>query len=406
MKGFISELIPQKGPERILAFGTLINTFGNGLFFTVSVLYFTRSVGLSAYQVGIGLTIAGAVGLLASVPGGHLADRIGPRNVAIYTRIFECVLMVFYAFVDTFTTYLVLVIAISVFEAAGHSMRGALIARFGGQDGRVRLRALLRSVTNLGMTLGAMFGGIALAVDTKSAYQAVILLNAVTIAAAALSLLWLENLPPLPEAQDNKITLALRDKPYVALTALNAVLSLHFMVLEIAIPLWISEHTTAPRWLVAVVFIINTVVVTLFQVRASKGSEDIRHAATVLRNASLVIALALMIYSTATLVASPWMAAGILCAGALIHVYGELRQSAGSWGIGFGLPPEHAQGQYQGVWSLGFSFSNMIAPLLLTTVVIAHDIAGWAILAAIFVIAGSLSRPLTEWALRTRPAVL
>lgn len=406
MKGFISELIPQKGPERILAFGTLINTFGNGLFFTVSVLYFTRSVGLSAYQVGIGLTIAGAVGLLASVPGGHLADRIGPRNVAIYTRIFECVLMVFYAFVDTFTTYLVLVIAISVFEAAGHSMRGALIARFGGQDGRVRLRALLRSVTNLGMTLGAMFGGIALAVDTKSAYQAVILLNAVTIAAAALSLLWLENLPPLPEAQDNKMTLALRDKPYVALTALNAVLSLHFMVLEIAIPLWISEHTTAPRWLVAVVFIINTVVVTLFQVRASKGSEDIRHAATVLRNASLVIALALMIYSTATLVASPWMAAGILCAGALIHVYGELRQSAGSWGIGFGLPPEHAQGQYQGVWSLGFSFSNMIAPLLLTTVVIAHDIAGWAILAAIFVIAGSLSRPLTEWALRTPPAVL
>ena len=406
MKGFISELIPQKGPERILAFGTLINTFGNGLFFTVSVLYFTRSVGLSAYQVGIGLTIAGAVGLLASVPGGHLADRIGPRNVAIYTRIFECVLMVFYAFVDTFTTYLILVIAISVFEAAGHSMRGALIARFGGQDGRVRLRALLRSVTNLGMTLGAMFGGIALAVDTKSAYQAVILLNAVTIAAAALSLLWLENLPPLPEAQDNKMTLALRDKPYVALTALNAVLSLHFMVLEIAIPLWISEHTTAPRWLVAVVFIINTLVVTLFQVRASKGSEDIRHAATVLRNASLVIALALMIYSTATLVASPWMAAGILCAGALIHVYGELRQSAGSWGIGFGLPPEHAQGQYQGVWSLGFSFSNMIAPLLLTTVVIAHDIAGWAILAAIFVIAGSLSRPLTEWALRTRPAVL
>lgn len=405
MTGFLTELIPHKGPERVLAFGTLINTFGNGLFFTVSVLYFTRSVGLSAYQVGLGLTIAGAVGLLASVPGGHLADRIGPRNVAIYTRICECVLMAFYAFVETFTTYLVLVIAISVFEAAGHSMRGALIARFGGQDGRVRLRALLRAVTNLGMTVGAMFGGLALAIDTKSAYQAVILLNALTIAAAALSLLWLENLPPLPQAQDNKMTLALRDKPYVALTALNAVLSLHFMVLEIAIPLWISEHTTAPRWLVAVVLIINTLVVTLFQVRASKGSEDIRHAATVLRNASVVIAVALMVYATATLVTSPWQAAAILCVGALIHVYGELRQSAGSWGIGFGLPPEHAQGQYQGVWSLGFSFSNMIAPLLLTTVVIAHEIVGWAVLAGIFIVAGSLSRPLTEWALHTRTAV-
>lgn len=402
MSDFFAELIPAKGPERVLAFGTLINTIGNGLFFTVSVLYFTRSVGLSAYQVGLGLTIAGAVGLLASVPGGHLADRIGPRNVAIYTRLAECILMAFYAFVDTFTSYLVLVVAISVFEAAGHSMRGALIARFGGPEGRVRLRAVLRAVTNLGMTFGALFGGLALAIDTKVAYQGAILLNAATIAAAAVSLLWLENLPPLPEAQDNKMTLALRDKPYVALTALNAVLSLHFMVLEIAIPLWISEHTTAPRWLVAVVLIINTAVVTLFQVRASRGSEDIRHAATVLRNASVVIAVALMIYASAALFVSPVIAAVVLCVGAFVHVYGELRQSAGSWGIGFGLPPEHAQGQYQGVWSLGFSFSNMIAPLLLTAVVIAHEIVGWALLAAIFLVAGSLAKPLTSWALRAR----
>lgn len=402
LKRLVADLIPERGPERVLAASTLINTFGNGLFFTLSVLYFTRIVGLSAHQVGIGLTVAGAVGLLFSIPGGHIADRIGPRNISIVVRCLEGLMMIFYAFVNSYLTFMLLVIMLAILESISQTLRASFIARFGGPGGRVRLRALLRSVTNLGITGGAALGGVALAVDTKFGYQLAILTNALTIFISAGLYLLLENIEPLPEAKENRMTLALRDKRYVSLSALNAVLTLHYPVLEIAMPLWIVNETSAPRWMAAAVLIINTVVVTLFQVRASRGSEDIETAARVLRGSAVALAVGVSIYGAAALFKNVWIAVFLLSLGSLVHVYGELRQSSGSWGIGFGLPPEHAQGQYQGVWSLGISMSRMVAPVFLTTVVIGLGMSGWLILAGLFLAAGLGVLPLTHQALRER----
>src|SRR3954466_10465644 len=68
---------------RRLAAGQLANSIGDGAFYVTSALYFTRVVGLSTTQVGLGLTIAWAVGFVAGVPLGHVADRVGPRRTAI-----------------------------------------------------------------------------------------------------------------------------------------------------------------------------------------------------------------------------------------------------------------------------------------------------------------------------------
>ncbi|NYT94780.1 hypothetical protein HW126_13375 [Salinispora sp. H7-4] len=46
-----------------------------GLSVAGSALFLARSVGLSPRSVGVGLTIAALVGLIASVPFGRLADR-------------------------------------------------------------------------------------------------------------------------------------------------------------------------------------------------------------------------------------------------------------------------------------------------------------------------------------------
>jgi hypothetical protein len=51
----------------------------------------------------------------------------------------------------------------------------------------------------------------------------------------------------------------------------------------------------------------------------------------------------------------------------LVHVVGEMLQSAGVWGVGYGLAPDHLQGQYQGVFATGFSISSMLGPVVVTT---------------------------------------
>ena len=51
LRGRLAALLPADPAQRTWAWATLANTAGNGMFFTISAIYFTASVGLSPYQV-------------------------------------------------------------------------------------------------------------------------------------------------------------------------------------------------------------------------------------------------------------------------------------------------------------------------------------------------------------------
>jgi len=68
--------------RRLIA-ATLVNTLGNGVYAAVAALYLTRAVGLSVAHVGVGLTVAALVGLVASTPLGVVADRLGPNRAYV-----------------------------------------------------------------------------------------------------------------------------------------------------------------------------------------------------------------------------------------------------------------------------------------------------------------------------------
>jgi MFS family permease len=82
-KRFYGWLFGESGAQRIIVFSGLVDALGTGLFLAVSTLFFVNQVGLSATQVGLGLSVAGAVGFFASVPVGSLGDRFSARNVLI-----------------------------------------------------------------------------------------------------------------------------------------------------------------------------------------------------------------------------------------------------------------------------------------------------------------------------------
>ncbi|MFJ5921695.1 MFS transporter [Kitasatospora sp. NPDC092948] len=273
-------LLPADPILRRLAVLTGVNTVGNGLYYSVSALYFTRQVGLGAGQLALGLAAAGVAGMLAGVPFGRLADRVGHRRLLYVLGPLQGLAVLTYIFVHGFAPFVVAIVVATVLERGAVVVRSALIAHVVPAEDQVRSRALLRSVMNAGLMLGGAGAMLALQEDSHWAYATVLALDAASFAATSLLLRGLPDatVPAEERARKQRPRTALADRRYLLVAFLHAVLELQFAMLEIGIPLWIAVHTAAPRALVAVVAIVNSLAVVLFQVRASRGVVDIRSA--------------------------------------------------------------------------------------------------------------------------------
>ncbi|GEB49100.1 MULTISPECIES: MFS transporter [Streptomyces] len=400
----LKRLLPASGPGRVLVAATLFITMGQGAFMTCSALYFTTVVGISVPQLGLGLTIAGAVGLIAGIPLGHVADRRGGRETAAVLISLNGLAAAGYLFVGSFLQFTVSACLFMVFERGGRAaLQTAVAATLDGED-LVETRAYLRAVTNVGVAVGAGCAGIALQLDTPAAFRTVLVLDALFFLVAAAVLLALPKVPPLPVPEDGagEPRLAvLRDRPFALVTLLSAVLALHAVLLEIVVPLWIARHTDAPRWMVTALFLLNTASVVAFQVRLARQVTNIPLAIRAVRRAGFVLCAACALFA-ASAAGSVVTAVAFLVLGGAVHVYGEMVLSAGSWVLGYDLAPPDKLGQYQGFFFSGYATSVMIAPTFLTATVIEGGSLGWLLLGGLFVLAGLAMKPVVGWAERTR----
>ncbi len=193
--------LPPAGAPRVLSVAQLTDSIGLGGYLVCSALYFTRIVGLSATQVGLGLTVGWAVGFLAGVPLGHLADRRGPRGVAMLLAASTAAALVLFLFVGSFVPFVIVASLYGASQCGLTAARQALLAGLVSPAERTRVRAVLQSAINGGIAVGAACGGIALQVDTEAAYLAVFALDAVSFVVSALVLLRLPAVAPQPRGR-------------------------------------------------------------------------------------------------------------------------------------------------------------------------------------------------------------
>lgn len=394
--------VPIEKNLRILALGTLVSRAGSGALVTTFALFFTRHVGLRPSQVGLALSIGAFVGMFTQVPAGHLGDVRGPREVLQVLTILTGLGSLGLLFArELWALIAVMAFALGV-EAGANAVRNGYTARIatGGQG--VLFKAYLRAVTNVAIAFGALLGGLALTIDKTWAYLAVFALDAVCSITTGLLYSRLPALAPAPARAEGEPRLGvLRDAPYVVVTALSGIVAMHFIVMELGIPLWISGHTHAPTSMVAVLLVLNTVAVALFQVRLAGGADDVTSSARTVLIGGLWIAIGFAVISLSD---GPGRvtAIGLLVLGASVHVVGEMISSGGQWGVSMGLAPVERQGQYQGFAGLGFGLANVVAPTLITLLCIEWGRPGWFVMGALVLGAAAALRPACAWALATR----
>ncbi|HYF72269.1 MAG TPA: MFS transporter [Nocardioides sp.] len=391
-------LLTAEPVERALTLSTVTASLSTGLFYSVSALYFTHVIGLSATTVGLGLTIAGSAGVAASYLGGHLADRVGADRLQLAANAVQGAALLAYVWAGTAVTFTL----IACVAVGGRSLQGsakaALQARwFTGPD-RVAVRARLRVVTNVFIGLGTCLAAAALVVGTAEAYQATMVLVAALTALATVPLAGLRARTPGlaaclavevdADGARRRGPSPLRDRTYVTSVALNSVIAMQFGMQSVGVPLWIITQTEAPSVVISVLLVINTVFVALFQVRASRGTHEIRHAGRTVRRGSLLLAVACLLYASAGH-GGAVVAVVVLVTAELLGSAAEVWCEAGGWGLAFELADPLSAGAYQGLSQTGYALANMLAPLVVTATAVDHGLPGWVLLAAMFALAGT-----------------
>ncbi|WP_447007372.1 MFS transporter [Saccharothrix isguenensis] len=390
-------LLPEGRGARWLVGASFIDSLGTGLFIAGSALFFTKVLGLSTGQVGIGLTISGIAGLLGTPIIGRLADRIGPKRglVALYGWRGAC--FVLYPFADTPVLFYGVAFLVGFAEWSSGPLTQSLVGTISTGERRVRTMAVIGSVRNVGFTGGALLATGAVAAGDPRFYTALVLADALTFLLAAVMLARLPfvgvapvNAVPAGEDATTSATAAVamvRDVKFLLLTGLNGILYLHSILLTVGLPLWISTQTSTPLAVVGVVVVVNTVMVILLQVPLSRGVEGLRPSARRQLWAGWLLGACCVLVAFTPDVSATWAVVLVLAA-VIAMTLGEIWQSIGAWGISYALSPEHRRSTYLSVYHLGLTGSSVVGPALITFAVIGVGPFGWLGLGAAFVLTG------------------
>jgi MFS family permease len=399
----LMSLVPESRTQRIYLLMTLINTYGVGLILTAMTLYAIKVVHLTAQNSGLALTIAGLVGLLAAMPMGALADRRGPRDISRLAMLLMAASAVsFVLFARDFVTYLIVATVQGAALSAAVTADVALLRRVGGEEATT-FRSRTQAVFNLGVSLGVATCGVAIQLNTVNAYRALFLGQALTSLIGVAIVGRLPKFEPLPGAHEESVVAALKDRPFLGYTVLSGAMYMQYFVLTLLLPVWVVYHTHAPRWSVSAFVIVNTVLVVLFQVRIGKTVQTIKRGGGAIRRAGVIFLVSCSAMGLATGIPA-WAALLLLAAAVVVHTYGELWYSSGTFALDFGLAPEHAQGQYQGLVGMGNGTGQALSPFVLIGLVLAGGRLGFVLLGAWFTLLGLAAPAVARWGERTRPA--
>lgn len=373
-----------------LAFAILVRSVGSGGVLTLVVLYLVSQRSLDSSGVGFMLSAAGFVAAALGVPIGHLSNGSRSRNAVSISLVLQGLAAMAYVAVGGLVGLAFVATAYAIAEAASGASRAVLIAGLVAPDQRTMVRSWLRVITNIGSVAGAGLAGIAMAIDTPPAWTVAVVACGVALVLGGLAVLRVPKSGDVPVDPSERVWGVLRDRRFAILSLLNGFLTMNSGVLVVAVPVWIATEVDAPKSTFGLLVMLNTIMVVALQVPLTRGIVDAHTGVRGLLRSGVALAVACVVFGLAGAVPSE-VAVGALILGILIHGFAEMVHGAASWQLSYDFAPEHAHGQYQGMFAMSSQLGIGLAPILLAALISAYGQAGWWIIAVVMAMAGLLA---------------
>ncbi|GAA2214479.1 MFS transporter [Nonomuraea monospora] len=359
-----------------------MNAVGNGLYATISALYFTSVLGHPLSLVSAVLFAAMLAAMAADLAGGRLADTKGPRQVFQAGLIVSLAGMTAMLAAGEVVVFVLAGLLAGVGQGLCMSSNVALIRRAAGADA-VMARATLRTFLTAGLALGGLAGAGVLAVGARWAYLFAIAVNLVTFLWCALLTGGLD-VPGSPASGGRRpagLFHVYRDRRFMTFAVVSAFISVHNHVLPFAVPLWLAVTHPRLTWLAGIALVVNTVLGVVLQIYANGRVNSGRGAVLSFLAGGVTIGASYLVF--AWLARAPLALAVVLVLGfVVVYSLGEILLSAGAMDLQFRVVPGESQGQYSAAFGTLHGLASAAAPAVLGLVVSSGGSLGWLALAA------------------------
>jgi len=370
-----------RGPLRRLYLATTINCFGNGMAFSVFVVYLHNIRGFSITFSTLLLGISAIVGLCISPLWGTLIDRIGPGIIGPLAFGFSALGLVLWTGVHTKLEAIIVSLIITIFEGAGWGPGMVMMTRLVSEEHRQRAYGVNFMMVNLGIGMGLLVSASIASLNHPASFTVLYLFDAaVTLVAGLIFVTLIRHGKPIhQEVEQGEIkqgwNTVLRDRRLLLYTGASLVLILGgYGSVDAGLSLFVVNNLHLSVHVIGITFFFNTLTIVFGQLWVLNKIEGKSRTKAM----ALVGVLWFIFWAVlgGSLAVPAVVAVVALCATQILFAIGEtILQPAGSAIINE-IAPEHLRGRYNAAAGTAWGISGTLAPAI-TGIYYALDLGNW-----------------------------
>jgi len=371
----------------VLQTGLVLNALGNGIANPFVLLYLHDVRHIPLAQAGLASAANAGAALGASLVGGSVADRVGPKATVLGGLALASVTFIAYPVVVT-TGWEAIVFGAVLGTAAGGWLTGqsALLAALVPPAKRHVAFAQQRVAANVGLGLGGLLGGLIASTADASTFTTLFVVNAASFAAYALFVAGVHVEQAQSSARRGGYRLVLADRIVLRVLAVDvAVVAAAVSLLNGLVPVYARNDVRVSEAAIGALFLVNSVLIIVAQLPVARAVEGRRRAAALSLMCALFAACWLLTLG-AGLVTHGY---ALLLAGIVVLSFAECIYDSVRTPLIADLAPDGLQGRYLAgagfSWQLGF----IVGPAAGAAILGAEPWALWLVAASICGVAGT-----------------
>ncbi|MEV4787994.1 MFS transporter [Streptomyces tuirus] len=344
---------------------TLVNRLG-AFVATFMALYLTLDRGYSATYAGLVAALHGLGGVVSSLGGGVMTDRLGRRPTLLIAQSSTAASVALLGFVRDPVAIAGVAFLVGMASNASRPAVQAMMADIVRPEDRVRAFSLNYWAINLGFAVSSMAAGFIAEVS----YRAGFLIEAgMTMVCAVLVFLRLPESRPTttmaagpranteaaPREDSVSLRAILRDGPFMSVVGLSFLVALIFQQGAVGLPVAMGEAGFTPAEY-GMAIAVNGVLIVVLQIPVTRFIEhrDPRRL--------LVVSSVLAGYGFALTAFAGSL--GVIALTVCVWTLAEIVNAPTQTSLVVRLSPVHGRGRYQGMYTMSWSVAALVAPLL------------------------------------------